>query len=105
MLFKPFIFAVALFMVIIIGWSYATAQTACGNRATIYSQLTKEYGEVRIGMGLAGPSALYEIWASSESPFTWTMLKVSPNGWTCIMSVGDSWTVFDPSPLLLGQPS
>ena len=68
----------------------AQAQMACGTRDSVVAKLGDKYGEVRRGGGLAGPTAIFEIWAS-EATGTWTILKTTPNGLTCIMAVGDGW--------------
>ena len=68
----------------------AQAQMACGTRDAVVEQLGEKYGEVRRGGGVAGPTAIFEIWAS-EATGTWTILKTTPNGFTCIMAVGDGW--------------
>ena len=68
----------------------AQAQMACGTRDAVVEKLGEKYGEVRRGGGLAGPTAIFEIWAS-EATGTWTILKTTPNGFTCIMAVGDGW--------------
>ncbi len=68
----------------------AQAQMACGARDSVVAKLGDKYGEVRRGGGLAGPTAIFEIWAS-EATGTWTILKTTPNGLTCIMAVGDGW--------------
>ncbi len=68
----------------------AQAQMACGTRDSVVAKLGENYGEVRRGGGLAGPTALFEIWAS-EATGTWTILKTTPNGLTCVMAVGDGW--------------
>ncbi len=68
----------------------AQAQMACGTRDSVVEKLGEKYGEVRRGGGLAGPTAIFEIWAS-EVTGTWTILKTTPNGFTCIMAVGDGW--------------
>ena len=47
-------------------------------------------GNGRGGGGLAGPTAIFEIWAS-DATGTRTILKTSPDGMTCIMVVGDDW--------------
>ncbi len=69
----------------------AQAQLICGTRESVVETLGEKYGEVRRGGGLAGPTAIFEIWASDEPPYTWTFLKTTPNGFTCIMAVGDGW--------------
>ena len=66
------------------------AGVACGARDAIIAKLGDKSGEVRRGGGLAGPTAIFEIWAS-EATGTWTILKTTPNGFTCIMAVGDGW--------------
>ena len=68
----------------------AQAQMACGTRDSVVAKLGDKYGEVRRGGGLAGPTAIFEIWAS-EATGTWTILKTSPDGMACIMAVGDGW--------------
>ncbi len=68
----------------------AQAQMACGTRDSVVAKLGDKYGEVRRGGGLAGPTAIFEIWAS-EATGTWTILKTTPNGLTCVMAVGDGW--------------
>ncbi len=68
----------------------AQAQMACGTRDSVVAKLGENYGEVRRGGGLAGPTAIFEIWAS-EATGTWTILKTTPNGLACIMAVGDGW--------------
>ncbi len=78
----------------------AASQVACGTRHTVIEKLNRSYGEVRRGGGLAGPRAIFEIWASEETG-TWTIIKTTPNGWTCIVAVGDSWQ--DDPPVAPGE--
>lgn len=66
------------------------AGMACGMRDAVIATLGDKYGEVRRGGGLAGPVAIFEIWAS-EATGTWTILKTTPNGLTCVMAVGEGW--------------
>ncbi len=73
-----------------IGPPDAQAQMACGTRDSVVAKLGDKYGEVRRGGGLAGPTAIFEIWAS-EATGSWTILKTTPNGLTCIIAVGDGW--------------
>ncbi len=68
----------------------AQAQMACGTRDSVVAKLGENYGEVRRGGGLAGPTAIFEIWAS-EATGSWTILKTTSNGLTCVMAVGDGW--------------
>lgn len=68
----------------------AQAQMACGTRDAVVAKLGDKYGEVRRGGGLAGPTAIYEIWASDETG-SWTILKTTPDGFACVMAVGEGW--------------
>ncbi len=72
------------------GTPEAQAQMACGERDAVVAKLGENYGEVRRGGGLAGPTAIFEIFAS-EATGTWTILKTTPNGLTCFMAAGDGW--------------
>ncbi len=71
------------------------AQMACGERAGIAAQLDAKYGETQRGRGLAAPSVVFEVWAS-EATGTWTILKTTPNGWACVVAVGEDWLDFGP---------
>ena len=68
----------------------AQAQIACGEREAIVKQLSETHHEIRKGSGLAGQAALFEIWASNATG-SWTILKTTPNGFACVMAVGQGW--------------
>ena len=69
----------------------AQAQMACGTRDSVVERLGEKYGEIWRGAGLSGPTAIFEIWASDAWPGSWTILKTTPDGDTCIMAVGEGW--------------
>ncbi len=83
--------------------SVAQAQMACGERDSVIAKLGEKYGEVRRGGGLAGQTAIFEIWAS-EATGTWTILKTAPDGMACIMAVGDGWQDDAGDPAPAGSP-
>ncbi len=89
---KPlFILSIVVFAALMVAIAtQARAQTACGKRADMVRVLDENYGEVRRGGGLAGPTAIYEIWAS-DATGTWTILKTYPNGVACVVAVGEGW--------------
>ncbi len=95
--------SVLIFGMAAVGPPDAQAQMACGTRDSVVAKLGDKYGEVRRGGGLAGPTAIFEIWAS-EATGTWTILKTTPNGLTCIMAVGDGWHDDAGEPTLAGDP-
>ena len=68
----------------------AHAQLSCGDRNAMVEQLSRAYGEIRKGAGLAGRAALFEVWAS-DATGTWTILKTAPNGVACVVAVGENW--------------
>ncbi len=68
----------------------AQAQSGCGDRNAMVEQLSRTYGEMRKGAGLAGQTALFEVWASNATG-TWTILKTTPNGIACVIAVGENW--------------
>ncbi len=67
-----------------------TVDMACVARDSVVTTLGEKYGEIRRGGGLAGPTAIFEIWAS-EATGTWTILKTSPDGMACVIAAGDVW--------------
>ena len=87
------------------------AGAACGARDAVIAKLGDKYGEVRRGGGLSGPGpapdhdpgAIYEIWAS-EATGTWTILKTTPDGLTCVMAVGEGWQDDTGEPIPVGDP-
>jgi hypothetical protein len=69
----------------------AQAQTMpCGARADIIERLGEKYGETRRGGGLAGPTAVIELYASDKTG-SWTILRTGTNGLSCVMAVGEGW--------------
>ena len=68
----------------------ARAQLSCGDRKAMVEQLSRTYGEARKGAGLAGRTALFEIWASDVTG-SWTILKTTPNGIACLIAAGENW--------------
>ena len=68
----------------------AHAQRSCGDRKSMVEQLSRTYGEARKGAGLVGQTAFFEVWASDVTG-TWTILKTSPNGMTCLIASGKNW--------------
>ena len=76
--------------------NFASAQMACGNYDKVTAKLNDKYGEVRKNGMLAGPDALFETWASSVYPNTWTYLKITPDKLACVMAVGDGYRDYEP---------
>ena len=81
----------------------AQGQMACGEREAVVAKLGEKYGEVRRGGGLAGATAIFEVWAS-DTTGSWTILKTSPNGQACVMAVGEGWQDGGGNATAVGSP-
>lgn len=74
------------------------AGPVCGPRAQVAERLTRDYGESRRAIGLAGPSAVMEVHASAETG-TWTVTVTLPDGRMCLIAAGQGYEqVNDPLP-------
>ncbi len=85
----------------LIAWP-APAQPGCAPRAVVIAKLGQGYGETRRGLGLVSSGAIFELWASALTG-SWTILRTTPDGLTCVMAVGDGWQ--DDPPALPGSPT
>ena len=68
----------------------ANAQTVCGKRAEIISQLERKYGETRRSVGVQQGRGVVEVFASAESG-SWTILVTDPRGMSCLMAAGEAF--------------
>lgn len=59
---------------------------ACSPRSVVVDKLGKKYSEKQIGVGIVGPEAILEMWASEKGTFT--MLVTTKDGRTCILASG-----------------
>lgn len=69
--------------------SSAAAETLCGTRESVLSQLASEYQEAPVGIGLASNGAVVELLTSNTG--SWTLLVTTPRGPTCLMGTGEAW--------------
>lgn len=77
--------------------STAHAQMACGQHEVVTKRLTDSYGEKRVGIGLAGETTAFELYAN-ETTGTWTVLRTDTSGTSCVMAVGRDWQADEPPP-------
>ena len=71
----------------------ATAQpapTACAPRAEMLAVLSDRLGENRRAIGLAGPEAVMELFASDHSG-SWTITITLADGRTCLLARGSDF--------------
>lgn len=68
----------------------AMAQTRCGDRAKIVSNLATKYGETRRSFGVQNGRGLVETFASVETG-TWTIIASNAQGFACIIASGQGF--------------
>lgn len=68
----------------------AAAQTVCGKRDEIITQLEKKYGETRRSVGVQQGRGVVEVYASAETG-SWTILVTDPRGMSCLMAAGEAF--------------
>jgi len=67
----------------------ARAQIVCGSHSDLVAGLAQAFQEKQVGYGVAGQTAVIEIYVSSSG--TWTMLVTDVRGRSCILAAGDGW--------------
>lgn len=76
-------------------WTSASAAQevipTCAARATIVSHLFTKYGETPIGVGLAANGGLIEVLSRPDGA-SWTIIISMPNGVSCLLATGESWS-------------
>ena len=70
----------------------AEAQTVCGKRDDIISQLERKYGETRRSVGVQRGRGVVEVYASAETG-SWTILLTDPRGMSCLMAAGEAFEI------------
>lgn len=68
----------------------AEAQSVCGKRDDIITQLERKYGETRRSVGVQQGRGVVEIFASAETG-SWTILVTDPRGMSCLMAAGEAF--------------
>lgn len=77
------------------GFALAADQTfaqanPCTNRAAVIQQLSSEYSEDPVAMGLANNGGVIELLHSRDRA-TWTLIITMPDGTTCPIAAGENW--------------
>ena len=87
--FGSIVVAVSLLLGVMIDSRRASAQSVCGEHATIVKGLGQLHSERPRAIGLSTDGSLVEVLVSSSG--TWTILVSAPHGPTCIVATGDNW--------------
>ena len=64
----------------------------CKPHEALEARLRRDYGEIRVAMGLAG-SSLFELYASAEGTFTVLLTWPDMKGLSCIQGVGTDFVL------------
>jgi len=88
---------IALFTLTVLSPQTARAQMAqpsCADRGSVLKQLSAQYKEAPVNMGLTNSGAVLEVMASDDG--TWTIVLTMPTGVTCMMAAGKHWEAVKP---------
>ncbi len=89
MFHRPLALLPILGSALLVGPSGAYAQASCGPREQLVELLANQYKEDPVGIGLAQPGQVLEVFASQGS--SWSMVITMPDGKACLIAVGDNW--------------
>ncbi len=67
------------------------AQGVCAPRADLARALGQQHSEAPVALGLASNGNLMEVFASKLGE-TWTLVMSMPNGISCVVAAGESWS-------------
>ena len=62
----------------------------CDSRETVTALLADRYGETRRAVGIAGQSAVMELYASATTG-TWSITMTLPDGMMCLVASGANY--------------
>lgn len=72
---------------VILATQIANAAPQCDTRDKVVALLADRYGETRRSVGVAGDSAVMEVYAA-DATGTWTITVTLPDGQMCLMASG-----------------
>ena len=68
----------------------ATGSSPCASRPELLKQLSKQFNEKPVALGLTSNGSLIEV-LTSDNGSTWTIMISQPNGPSCLVAAGESW--------------
>ncbi len=74
-------------------------ETPCTERTAVLKQLSGQYKEAPVAMGLANNGGVIEL-LNSRDRTTWTLIITMPDGMTCPIAAGQSW---ESVPVIVGS--
>lgn len=82
--------ALSVFTLLATATPTAAQQPLCTERSEVVNQLSSQYSEAPVAMGIANNGGVVEI-LSSKSGTSWTIILTMPNGVTCMIAAGENW--------------
>jgi len=76
----------------------------CKPHEALEARLRRDYGEIRVAMGLAG-TALFEVYASEAGTFTVLLTRPEMRGLSCIQGAGTDFVLTGKKFPKKGSPS
>lgn len=67
----------------------ARAQVICGGHDYLVARLAEAFEEKRLGYGVAGEAAIFEVFVSASG--SWTILMTDVKNQSCILAAGEGW--------------
>ena len=68
----------------------AAGSPQCAPRPEFLKQLSKQFHEEPVALGLTNTGAVIEVLTSDDGS-TWTMMISRPNGSSCLIAAGEGW--------------
>ncbi len=87
--------ALTLLMVAVFMVRPAEAQTVCVAHADLVQQLSRKFAEEPMALGLGSDGSVMELFTSKDGE-TWTLVRITPDGTSCMIGGGESWTEMSP---------
>ncbi len=86
----------ASFVLVLVSASALAQSMPCAKRAELLAKLSKDYGESPVALGLTPDGNVIEVMASKSG--SWTMVVSTPQGLSCGVASGESWSVRTSTP-------
>ena len=92
------------FAALILATQHAFAGANCAERSVVLAELAGKYQETARAMGMAGTTAVMEMFASDDSG-TWTLTVTTPDGTTCLVASGNGYQALAEDLPPVGDPA
>ena len=89
---RPFLITAVALAALLVP-SAGLAAGPCNDRDTVLKQLSQQFGEAPIAVGVSKRGTLIEVLKSAPDAEadTWTIIATSPQGLTCLLDAGEGW--------------